>query len=105
MREIWYNHKTNLYSAMKNGIVAATAQCSRETGQSAAVSLVYIRPESRGKGYASALIAFISKRILEKEKTPVLYTDLSNPFSNKAYKNVGFIEKGRVDEGMLARKG
>lgn len=88
----------------ENGIVAATVQSSRETEQSAAVNLVYTRPESRGKGYASALAAFISKKILERGKMPVLYTDISNPFSNKAYKNVGFIEKGRVDEVMLARK-
>lgn len=31
-------------------------------------------------------------------KTPVLYIDLANPASNKAYKNVGFIECGKVSE-------
>jgi len=28
----------------------------------------------------------------------MLYTDLINPASNKAYKNVGFIECGKVNQ-------
>ena len=47
------------------------------------------------------MVAHIGKIIIQKGKIPALYTDLSNPSSNKAYKNVGFIEKGKVDEITL----
>jgi predicted GNAT family acetyltransferase len=44
------------------------------------------------------LVAQISDIIKDENLTPMLYTDLSNPASNKAYKNVGFIECGKVNE-------
>ena len=58
-------------------------------------------PEHRKKGYESAIVAHIIELILKKGKIPTLYTDLSNPSSNQAYKNVGFIEQAPVDEISL----
>ena len=84
----------------KNSIVAM-AQSSRETETHIAVNQVYTKPEYRGKGFAAALVAYICQLITQKGKIPALYTDLSNPSSNKAYKNVGFIERGKVDEVTL----
>lgn len=81
--------------------VVAMAQSTRETDRYIAVSRVYTMPEYRKKGYASAIVAHISKLILDKGKIPTLYTDLSNPSSNTAYKNVGFVEQSPVDEVTL----
>ncbi len=81
--------------------VVAMAHGTRETEKFVAVSRVYTFPAYRKKGYASAIVAHISKLILDKGKIPTLYTDLSNPSSNAAYKNVGYVEQSPVDEVTL----
>lgn len=91
----------NFFVIKQNNTVVATAQSSRETDTHISINQVYTKPEYRGQGFAAALVAHISKIIIQKGKIPALYTDLSNPSSNKAYKNVGFIEKGKVDEITL----
>ena len=78
--------------------VVAIAGSSRETERHIAINHVYTRPEFRGRGYAAALVAHSSGDILDAGKIPTLYTDLSNPASNKAYTNVGFVRCGYVDE-------
>ena len=85
----------------ENSIVVAVAQSSRENDSHIAINHVYTMPEHRKKGYASAIVAHISELILKKGKIPTLYTDLSNPSSNQAYKNVGFVEQAPVDEISL----
>ncbi len=55
------------------------------------VGYVYTPPERRGRGYASALVARLSQRMLnEGFRFCVLYTDLSNPTSNAIYARVGY---------------
>jgi uncharacterized protein len=55
------------------------------------VSGVYTPPELRGHGYASALVAATSHRALEAGATACsLYTDLSNPVSNRIYQLIGY---------------
>ena len=85
----------------QDGRPVAMAKCSRETATHAAVNEVYTLPEYRCRGYAAALVAHISGLILKSGKIPLLYTDLSNPASNKAYTGVGFVPRGRVDEIRL----
>ena len=77
------------------------ATANKETPEYTCISWVYTAPEARCRGYAAALVAHISRLILESGKTPFLYTDLANPCSNRAYANVGFIPSGRVDEIKL----
>jgi Predicted acetyltransferase len=85
----------------QNGNVVAMACSVQETERYVAINHVFTCKECRGQGFASALVAYISRLILNDSKIPILYTDLSNPASNKAYKNVGFIERGKVDEIAL----
>ncbi len=55
------------------------------------VGYVYTPPERRRRGYASALVAQLSHRMLsEGFRFCVLYTDLSNPTSNAIYARVGY---------------
>ena len=84
-----------------DGKVVAMARSTRENKEFISVSGVYTSPEHRKKGYASAIVAHISNLILQNGKTPALYTDLSNPSSNTAYKNVGFIEQSPIDQVYL----
>ena len=52
---------------------------------------VYTPPHLRGKGYASALTAHVTKRLLDDGRDYCfLFTDLSNPTSNKIYMDVGY---------------
>ena len=54
------------------------------------VGPVYTPPESRGRGYASALTAEVSRRLREAGDEVCLFTDLANPTSNKIYAAIGY---------------
>lgn len=55
------------------------------------VGPVYTPPERRSRGYGSALTAHVTKRQLESGRDYCfLYTDLTNPTSNKIYMRIGY---------------
>jgi predicted GNAT family acetyltransferase len=54
------------------------------------INLVYTPPGRRGNGYASALVAALTSRVLAAGDTPMLFTDLANPTSNKIYQAIGY---------------
>jgi predicted GNAT family acetyltransferase len=65
----------------------------RPTKQGISVSAVYTRVEYRKQGFASAVVAGTSQRMLDQgKKFCVLYTDLANPTSNKIYQDIGYKE-------------
>jgi len=52
---------------------------------------VYTPPQARGRGYASAATAALSRRLLEAgAEEVVLFTDLANPVSNSIYQRIGY---------------
>jgi len=51
---------------------------------------VYTPPEHRRRGYASALVAELSGRLLNERRFCFLYTDLANPTANKIYEQIGY---------------
>lgn len=52
---------------------------------------VYTPPDLRGRGYASALTAALTQRLLDGgRRFCFLYTDLSNPTSNSIYQRIGY---------------
>ena len=66
-------------------LLFALAELSFLHGETAA------KPEHRGRGYASGCVAALSQAMLDRGKRfCALYTDLSNPISNKIYQNVGY---------------
>jgi predicted GNAT family acetyltransferase len=55
------------------------------------VNYVYTPPELRGRGYASACVASLTEQLLDEgHALCCLYTDLSNPTSNKIYQASGY---------------
>jgi predicted GNAT family acetyltransferase len=55
------------------------------------VNWVYTPPEHRRRGYATALVAAMSQKLLaEGRKFCFLYTDLANPTSNSIYQKIGY---------------
>jgi uncharacterized protein len=64
---------------------------ARRTRHTETVNHVYTPPDERGRGYATALVAALSRRLLEDGcRQCVLYTDLANPTSNAIYARIGY---------------
>jgi len=62
-----------------------------QTPNGARIGAVYTPPEWRGRGYASACVAAITRMTLESGlRFCFLYTDLSNPTSNAIYQRLGY---------------
>ena len=80
-----------VWESESGGIVSMAAKVYGDTPNGQRISLVYTAPKSRGKGYASSVVAFLSQNILESNKKfCFLFTDLKNPTSNKIYQLIGY---------------
>lgn len=84
---------------VKNGSVyfwvtdrpVSTAISARGTENTGTVGAVYTPPEHRNNGYATALTAAVTQKILDSgKKHAILYTDLDNPTSNSIYQQIGY---------------
>ena len=57
----------------------------------ARIAPVYTLPDCRGRGYATSLVAELSRELMEKGKQKLfLTTDVDNPTSNAIYARIGF---------------
>jgi predicted GNAT family acetyltransferase len=78
-----------------DGKPVSMAASGRKTPNGASIGPVYTPTENRGKGYASAITAAVSQAIFDSGKQfCYLYTDLSNPTSNKIYQALGYYHIG-----------
>lgn len=67
------------------------AACSRDIETSCSVNLVYTPVEFRKNGFASLVTAKLTHLILSNGRRETnLYTDMSNPTSNRIYTNIGY---------------
>lgn len=74
-----------------DGVPRSMAVEAGHTPNGARIGYVYTPPEFRGRGYASSCVAALSQRVLESgRKLCFLYTDLSNPTSNRIYQRLGY---------------
>jgi predicted GNAT family acetyltransferase len=74
-----------------DGVPRSMAGRTRPTPHGEAIGFVYTPPSERRKGYATAVVARLSQRILDEGKQfCTLYTDLSNPTSNSIYQQIGY---------------
>jgi predicted GNAT family acetyltransferase len=70
---------------------------------------VYTPPELRGRGYATALTAELSQRLLDgrlfdgRRRFCFLYTDLANPTSNAIYERIGYRRVAESAEILFRR--
>ncbi|MEE1772851.1 GNAT family N-acetyltransferase [Streptomyces sp. JV185] len=73
------------------GVPVAMAAVSPRLAGMVRVVTVYTPPENRGRGYAAAVTAEISRAAREAGAREVLlFTDLANPTSNGVYRRIGF---------------
>ena len=74
-----------------DGQPRAMAGSARPTTRGIAVNSVYTPGEWRGRGYATACVAELSRQLLTSGfGFCVLYTDLANPTSNAIYTRIGY---------------
>lgn len=88
----------DLYFWRDNKDIVSMVNIGHRSPRHARINLVYTRPDMRNKGYAANIVFKVCEIIKCEGLTPMLYTDINYPASNKAYKNVGFVECGRVTE-------
>jgi hypothetical protein len=80
-------------------MATSLAARNRELPTGASIGPVYTPSRHRAKGYATALVAELSRAILADGKAyACLFTDLSNPVSNSIYPKVGYEPIGDVVE-------
>ncbi|MFJ1881827.1 MULTISPECIES: GNAT family N-acetyltransferase [unclassified Streptomyces] len=74
-----------------DGVPVSMAGVSRRIAGMVRVSSVYTPPVHRGRGYAAAVTAEISRAAREAGAREVLlFTDLANPTSNGVYRRIGY---------------
>lgn len=74
-----------------DGTPRSIAVAGGRTPRGVRVGYVYTPPAERRRGFASALVAALSQRVLDEGYDfCVLYTDLANPTSNAIYRRVGY---------------
>lgn len=79
-----------LWEDRSNKVVAMAVR-NRELPRGASVGPVYTPPECRGHGYASAVTAAVSAKILASGKEYCcLFSDIDNPVSNRIYTRLGY---------------
>ena len=89
-RERWVRQR-ELHFWEVQGAPVAMALATGWTPHGARVGYVFTPRDRRGNGYASALTAALSQRILDGgRRFCVLYTDATNPVSNAIYPRVGY---------------
>lgn len=83
--------KKYVFFWVDEGEVVSITVATRPQIKGICVSGVYTPPAFRRRGYARALVAEVSKELLSRGyEFTNLFTDLSNPTSNKIYQEVGY---------------
>lgn len=82
-----------MMGAFKDGHLVSTAQTTAATSRSAMVVGVATRPEERGHGYASAVVAELCRRSFAQGRE-FLCLFYDNPAAGRIYHRVGFAEVG-----------
>jgi predicted GNAT family acetyltransferase len=100
---IWANRVLESGKAWlwENGAIHALACFSRDLPHGRAIGPVYTAPSSRRRGYASALVAELSRQALASGRFACLFTDAANATSNHIYQAIGFTKVCSFDAYAL----
>jgi predicted GNAT family acetyltransferase len=74
----------------EDGRTVSLAAFGNPTPNGIRIGPVYTPPVHRRRGYASALVAELSERLLTERRFCFLFTDLANPTANRIYEQVGY---------------
>lgn len=84
----------SLFVWENNKICTIAIEMNRKEIGSPEIGQLYTIPSHRNKGFSSSLVYKLTEKILEKNKSCVLYTHGENPASNRAFLKVGYIKTG-----------
>lgn len=88
----------NLYLWLSGSSPVSMANIAHRSPRHGRINAVYTPPAHHRQGYAGAIVASLCAMLESEGLVPMLYADTSNPASNKAYRNVGFVSCGIVEE-------
>lgn len=98
MTERWISRRGRTLYLWQDGEVVSLAGVGSRTPNGVRIGPVYTPPESRNRGYASALVAAISQAELDAgRRFCFLFTDLANPTANHIYQAIGYEPVRDVD--------
>jgi predicted GNAT family acetyltransferase len=90
---------SNMYLWERDGTPLSMAAIAGRTPRGRRVGFVFTPPEVRRRGYAEALVAALSHRILDEgSRWCFLYTDVENPTSNAIYRRIGYEPNGEIEQ-------
>ncbi len=82
--------ESSLFVWDRDGAVSMAAAAGR-TRRTVRVAHVYTPPEHRGRGYATACVAALTRRLLDEGNARCcLYSDVTNEASNAVYRRLGY---------------
>jgi len=83
----------------EDGQPVSQAVHGRDTPNGAIINWVYTPPHFRGRGYATSVVAELSRSLLDSGKSfCCLFADASNPISCELYRKLGFYDVCNFDE-------
>jgi predicted GNAT family acetyltransferase len=83
----------------EDGRPVSMAARTRQTRHGICISMVFTPPENRNRGYATACVAELSRRLLDGGREHcTLFADLANPTSNGIYRRIGYRPIGDFEE-------
>ena len=83
----------------EDGQPVSIAASTRPAGKSISINLVFTPRPFRRRGYARSCVARLTEKLLnDGYQYCTIYTDLSNPTSNKIYQEIGYREVGDLYE-------
>ena len=89
----------NSHFIWEDGVPVAQAAFGRETEGIAVVNWVYTPTQYRGRGYATSVVAEVTKAILARGKQyACLFADAANPASCAVYHKLGYEDVCTFDE-------
>lgn len=108
--EYWYKLFANriashdLWVWLDQSRPVAMACAGRHLPHGRSIGWVYTPPELRGRGYASNLVSRLSQSLLQKHDYVCLFTQRSNPTSNKIYRAMGYQSVAIFTECLMRPK-
>jgi predicted GNAT family acetyltransferase len=83
--------RKTLYVMERKGELLSMAAWTRDIGSSCSINFVFTPKHLRKNGYGSMVTGLLTQHKLDGGKRETsLYTDMSNPTSNKIYRNIGY---------------
>ena len=91
--------KKDTHFIWEDGVPVSQAVHGRNTPNGAVINGVYTPPHFRGRGYATSVVAELSKTLLDKGKSfCCLFGDAANPVSCGIYRKLGYYDVCTLEE-------